>query len=220
MDAPCDIKKQYKHMKINTNSWNKLRYTLYTPGYDLIARFFKSSRKQSIASLDIKPGDKLLIVGAGTGLDMEFLPADCEIVATDLTPSMVNRITERNKQLKLNLDATVMDGQKLVFPDASFDKIILHLILAVIPDPTACIREAERVLKPGGKIAIFDKFVPANQKASLLRKLINPLANLLFSDITRSFETIAAQTGLKILKDIPADFGGSFRRILTEKPLQ
>jgi len=69
-------------MKIYINSWNKIRYTIYTPGYDLIAGYFKGSRKRSIESLGIKAGDKVLIIGAGAGLDLTLLPKDCEVTAT------------------------------------------------------------------------------------------------------------------------------------------
>lgn len=200
-------------MKINTNSWNKIRYTLYTPGYDLLGRIFSSSRKLSISKLNIKTGDKVLIVGAGTGLDLEFLPMYCEITATDITQSMIRRLKKRNSLLTLNLKTSVMDGQQLDFPDESFDKVILHLILAIIPDPVACIREAERVLKQNGQIAVFDKFVPKNKKVSLVRKLLNPFTNILFSDITRNFESLLNQTNLTIESDVNADFGGKFRII-------
>ena len=164
-------------MKINTNRWNRIRYTLYTPGYDLAARVFDLSRKRSIDSLQVASGDKVLIVGAGTGLDLEYLPENCQITATDLTPSMVERIKKRNLTTKLDVTAMVMDGQQLAFPDESFDKGILHLILAVIPDPCACIREVSRVLKKGGTVVVFDKFVPRGRKASLTRRFFNLFAN-------------------------------------------
>ena len=110
-----------------------------------------------------------------------------------------------------------MDGQKLLFPDQSFDKIILHLILAVIPDPLACIKEAERLLKPEGQIAVFDKFLPKGQKISWKRKLLNPIAVFLVTNINRSFENIISYTNLKILSDAKADFGGIFRVLLLRK---
>lgn len=204
-------------MKINTNSWNKIRYTLYTPGYDLIAGFFKGSRRKSIESMDIKAGDKVLIVGAGTGLDLEFLPGDCEIIATDITPSMIERIKKRNKTLNLKVQAIVMDGQALGFTDNSFDKIILHLILAVIPNPIACIKESERVLKHGGQIVVFDKFVRKDMKVSRIRRFANVMTNFLFTDITRNFESIQNNTGLTILSDKDADFQGNFRLIKMTK---
>jgi phosphatidylethanolamine/phosphatidyl-N-methylethanolamine N-methyltransferase len=200
-------------MKINTNSWNKLRYTLYTPGYDFVGRIFKNSRKRSIDSAEIKAGEKVLIIGAGTGLDLEFLPNNCEITATDLTPSMIERIKKRNRTLKLNVNALVMDGQNLQFDNNSFDVVILHLILAVIPNPIACIKEAERVLKPNGRIAVFDMFVPKNRKISNLRKAANFFTNFMFSDITRTFESIVNQSGFSIISDVPADFNGNFRLI-------
>lgn len=111
-------------MKINTNTWNKIRYTLYTPGYDSIAGYFKASRTKSIDSLDLKPSDKVLIVGAGTGLDLEIIQTDCDIIATDITPSMIARIKKRNIKLKRNVDAIVMDGQALRYDDNTFDKIL------------------------------------------------------------------------------------------------
>ncbi len=200
-------------MKVNTNAWNRIRYTLYTPVYDSVARLFEQSRKRSIESLQVKPGDKVLIVGAGTGLDLEFLPDDCEITATDLTPSMVDRIRKRNLQLKRNVHARVMDGQALTFEDRTFDKIILHLILAVIPDPMACISEASRVLKSGGTVVIYDKFVPKGRKVSLRRSFVNFFSNFLVTNLSRNAETLIAHSGLTILSDEPADWKGNFRLI-------
>lgn len=200
-------------MKLNTNTWNKLRYTLYTPGYDRIAGYFKENRKKSIVSLNVSTGDKVLIIGAGTGLDLEFLPNDCEIVATDITPSMIEKLKKRNQKLNRQVNAIVMDGQALEFDDNTFDKIILHLILAVIPNPIACIQEAERVLKPGGHVVVYDKFVPKDRKVSFLRRFVNIFANTLFSDITRDFESIIKNTNFTIVSDIAADFNGNFRMI-------
>jgi ubiquinone/menaquinone biosynthesis C-methylase UbiE len=202
---------------MNNNSWNKIRYTLYTPIYDLIAGIFKASRKKSIDALNIKAGDKVLIVGAGTGLDLEFLPDGCEIIATDLTPSMVAEIEKRNLKLQKNVKAIVMDGHKLEFSNEQFDKIILHLILAVIPDPIACIKECERVLKSNGEIAVFDKFVSADQKISATRKAFNVISNFLFSDITRKIEDILKDTKLIIISYDAADFNGNFRVIKIKK---
>jgi len=205
-------------MSINTNRWNRIRYTLYAPIYDLIAGYFKASRKKSIEALHIQTGERILIVGAGTGLDLEFFPQECEIVATDITPAMIERLKKRNSHLKRNVDAKVMDGQNLEFPDGSFDKVILHLILAVIPDPIACIKEAERVLQSGGQITVFDKFVKKDLKASIFRKFINLFTASLFSDITRSIESIVQETDLTIVTDEDANFYGNFRILLLKKP--
>jgi phosphatidylethanolamine/phosphatidyl-N-methylethanolamine N-methyltransferase len=202
---------------INTNRWNRIRYTFYAPGYDLAARIFSKSRNQSIRGLEINPKDEVLIVGAGTGLDLEFIHEDCHITATDITRAMIERTLKKNIQYKRNLTAEVMDGQQLNFADQSVDKIILHLILAVIVDPISCIKECERVLKPGGSITIFDKFVPRGREISFLRRMLNPIANLFFTNINRLVEDIVAHTNLKIESDESVDFNGNFRIIRLRK---
>jgi phosphatidylethanolamine/phosphatidyl-N-methylethanolamine N-methyltransferase len=202
---------------VNSNRWNRFRYTIYAPGYDILARIFSKSRNKSIRELEINLHDEVLIVGAGTGLDLEFISEDCHITATDITPAMIARTLKRNILLKRNLTAEVMDGQRLIFADSTSDRIILHLILAVIPDPVACIRECERVLKPGGRITVFDKFVPRGRKLALFRKVFNPITNLLFSNITRRFEDFVSKTNLVIESDVPADFNGNFRIIRLRK---
>lgn len=204
-------------MIINTNLWNKIRYTLLSPVYDAAASAFAKSRGFSIEQLHIQPGEKVLIIGAGTGLDLKYLPKDANVTATDITPAMVNRIEQRNKKLCLNVKALVMDGQKLQFADSSFDMVILHLILAVIPDPVACIKEAERVLKAGGRMTVYDKFLAANENPSLVRKALNLITNFFFSDINRKFEGIISHTQLKVLKETAMDFGGNYKVYLLEK---
>jgi phosphatidylethanolamine/phosphatidyl-N-methylethanolamine N-methyltransferase len=201
-------------MKINTNRWNKIRYTLYTPSYNLLVSFFNNSRKKSIDSLKLKSGDKVLIIGAGTGLDLQFILNDCEIIATDITPAMVEKIKECNKSLNRNVQALIMDGHCLEFLDNTFDAVILHLILAVIPDPIRCIKETERVLKPGGKVVVYDKFLRKGRKVTIFHQLANIVANTLFSDITRNFESILSNSKLTVLSDEAADFNGYFRLIM------
>jgi phosphatidylethanolamine/phosphatidyl-N-methylethanolamine N-methyltransferase len=204
-------------MNVNTNTINRIRYTAYAPAYDFAASVLEASRKRAIEQLNVRSGQTVLIVGAGTGLDLEYLPFGCHITTTDITPSMVRRILKRNERLKHNLVAEVGDGHHTGYPDNSFDVVVLHLILAVIPNPVQAICEAERVVKPGGLISVYDKFVPKNRKASLLRRFFNLFTNLFFSNITRSFERLLEQTSLEVVHDEKADLGGTFRIILLKK---
>ncbi|MFZ5824085.1 MAG: class I SAM-dependent methyltransferase [Bacillota bacterium] len=206
-------------MAINTNRWNQIRYTLFAPIYDLIASF-GSQRRRSISLLDPRPGESVLIVGAGTGADLPYLPPGLAITAGDITPAMVERLRWRAGALGQTVEARVMDGHALDLPDSSVDCVILHLILAVIPDPVAAAREVDRVLKPGGRAVIFDKFVPDEAPVSAGRRALNLLTNLVFSDITRKLGPILKGTGLRIIHQEPAMLGGSFQIILLKKEVQ
>jgi ubiquinone/menaquinone biosynthesis C-methylase UbiE len=196
-------------------AWNRIRYTLWAPFYDWIARFGRQ-RRRSIALLDLKPGERLLIVGAGTGADLPLIPPGVEVLATDLTPAMLDRARPRARP---GVELRLMDGQALDLPDESFDAVILHLIVAVIPDPAACLREAARVLRPGGRIAVFDKFLPDGARPHPLRRLFNVAASALFSDVNRKMGEILQASGapLRVEHGEPALFGGAFRILLLRK---
>ena len=199
------------------NAFNRLRYTLWSPGYDVVGRRFDRLRQRSITMLGLAPGERVLLIGAGTGADLPYLPDGVEAMVTDLTPAMLARARSHARP---GVEFAVMDGQALELPDASFDAVILHLILAVIPDPVRCLREAARVLKPGGRIAVMDKFLGDGARASLIRRIANVVTGLLATEINRRFGDImsGAGTSLRVVHDEPATLGGFFRIVLLQKP--
>lgn len=203
-------------MSINTNVWNRLRYTLYAPAYDRIVRLGRV-RRRSLELLALRPGERVLIDGAGTGADLPFVPEGVDVVATDLTPAMVQRARARAARLGRPVDARVMDAQALELPDASFDAVVLHLIVAVVPDPVRTVREAARVLRPGGRAVVLDKFAPEGRPPSLARRVLNLAATALFSDVTRQLSPLLAGSGLEIVHREPALFGDLFEIALLQK---
>ncbi len=185
-------------MIINTNFWNRVRYTLYTPFYDRVIRTFDASRRCAIDLLALQSGEHVLIVGAGTGEDLRYMPEGVEVTAIDITPAMVEKIRCKAVALDQTVTALVMDGQSLTFPSEQFDAVVLNLIIAVIPDPNACMREAARVLKPNGRIVVFDKFLDDNQQPSFVRNLANFLARIAATNLNRQLKPISAQASLCI----------------------
>ncbi|MGK2858599.1 MAG: class I SAM-dependent methyltransferase [Thermoanaerobaculia bacterium] len=204
-------------MTFDATRWNRIRYTVWTPVYDLVARRLDHARRRAHELAAVKPGERVLLDGAGTGLDLEFLPPGSRVTAIDITPSMITRLHARASSLDFKVDAEVGDGHHLPYPDDCFDVVLLHLILAVIPDPVACLLEAERVLRPGGRISILDKFVADGERASLLRRIANLVTAPLASHITRSLGPMLAATSLKVVRDEPAAFGGMFRAVVAVK---
>jgi ubiquinone/menaquinone biosynthesis C-methylase UbiE len=207
-------------MPIDGARWNRLRYTLWTPVYDLVARRLDRARRRAHELAAIGVGERVLLDGAGTGLDLELLPRGVVVAAIDITPSMIGRLRTRAAELGIEVDARVADGHHLPFPDESFDVVVLHLILAVIPDPVACIREAERVLRPGGRVSILDKWVPDGETPSFFRRAANLVTAPLATHITRSLGPILAATSLRLVRDEPAAFRGLLRAAVAEKQVK
>ena len=195
--------------------WNRLRYTVWAPAYDAVAGAagFSTARRLSIDRLRLASGDRILIVGAGTGLDLEFLPSNVHVTAVDVTPAMLKQLERRAAHMGRSVTARIMDARQLAFPDSSFDAVVMHLILAVMPEPERGLREAVRVLKPGGRIAVFDKFLRDEERPSLKRRLLNAIAKPLFSDLNRRLGPLIAGTPLVIEHDEPVAFGGTYRAV-------
>jgi ubiquinone/menaquinone biosynthesis C-methylase UbiE len=195
--------------------WNRLRYTLWAPAYDAIARLagFEDARRLSTERLRLTPGDSVLIVGAGTGLDLDFLPSNVHVTAIDVTPAMLEQLKHRAATAGRPVTARIMDARQLAFPDSSFDAVVMHLILAVMPEPERGLREAVRVLRPGGRVAVFDKFLRDEERPSLRRRLLNAIAKPLFSDLNRRLGPLTVGTSLVIEHDEPVAFGGAYRAV-------
>jgi ubiquinone/menaquinone biosynthesis C-methylase UbiE len=195
--------------------WNRLRYTAWSTFYDSLVGFGRQ-RKRAVELLALRPGERVLIVGAGTGADLPYLPGDVEVLATDLTPAMLARARPKAGPL---VELRVMDAQSLDLRDASFDVVLLHLILAVVPDPVACLREAVRVLRVAGRISVFDKFARPDRSPGVLRRVANVPARFLATDINRVLERIVSDAGvaLRVEHDEAALLGGLFRIVCLRK---
>lgn len=186
-------------------------YRCIAPFYDaLISGATRGARRDSLAHLPQTPG-RVLLAGVGTGLDAPYLPAHHDYVGIDLTPAMLAKALPRLRHHRFT--PVQGDVHRLPFPDASFDHAVLHLILAVVPNPRACLEEATRVLKPGGHLLILDKFLKPGQRAPL-RRLLTPLSGQIATRLDVVFEEVlTCCPGLELQDDQPALAGGWFRRI-------
>lgn len=185
-----------------SNTWQLFRYTLWAPCYDRVTKLHPQ-RRRSLELLDLLPGERLLIIGCGTGADLPFVPDGVRALATDLTPAMLR---QAEKRARPGMELRVMDGLALDLPDGSFDAALLHMVLEVIPDPVRCLREAARVVRPGGRVAVFDKFLPDGDRPGPLRRAGLALLDLVFTSTNRRMGEIleSSKAPLEVARDEPS----------------
>jgi phosphatidylethanolamine/phosphatidyl-N-methylethanolamine N-methyltransferase len=144
--------------------------------YDLVfGPTLHPGRVVAIERMGIKPGDRILEVGVGTGINTSLYPRTCHITGVDLSSSMLEKARERVAREGLrNVRLLEMDAQSLTFADGSFDIVYAPYLVSVVPDPVAVALEMRRVCRPGGKIIILNHFRSANPILSRLERAISP----------------------------------------------
>ncbi|WP_433167434.1 class I SAM-dependent methyltransferase [Kribbella sp. CA-247076] len=179
------------------NERNRAIYQRLASIYDVAARLPLIARPRSrlFSLADIQPGDRVLLIGVGTGQDLPYLPAGADVTGIDLSPAMLDRARARGTGATLQ----EMDAEHLEFPDASFDVVILSYVLSVVNDPRRALAEAARVLTPDGSIWILGKFHDAEPGPG--RRLASRvLTTVGGATLTRSLTATIADTPLRITR--------------------
>lgn len=155
----------------------KRAYAILSPVYDfLFDKVFYPGRVAAIDLLEIKPGDRVLEVGVGTGLNLPLYPHDCEVTGIDISEGMLRKANERVRTYAMtNTKLMVMDASKLEFPENSFDRVIATYVISAVPDPVKTLLEMRRVCKPSGHLVILNHFKSDNPVVGLFEKLLAPV---------------------------------------------
>jgi phosphatidylethanolamine/phosphatidyl-N-methylethanolamine N-methyltransferase len=133
-------------------------------------------RVDAIRRMAIKPGDRVLEVGVGTGINASLYPSDCAVTGIDLSSSMLEKARDRvfRKGVR-NVRLLQMDAANLKFADDTFDIVYAPYVISVVPDPVAVTREMVRVCRPGGRIVILNHFRSKSRVGAWLERLIAPI---------------------------------------------
>jgi phosphatidylethanolamine/phosphatidyl-N-methylethanolamine N-methyltransferase len=135
-----------------------------------------TGRVQAIQRMAIRPGERMLEVGVGTGINTLLYPRDCSVTGIDLTGSMLDKARDRVEREGIrNVRLLEMDAADLKFADDTFDIVYAPYLISVVPDPIAVAREMRRVCRPGGRIVFLNHFLSANPVLAWLERLISPL---------------------------------------------
>jgi ubiquinone/menaquinone biosynthesis C-methylase UbiE len=132
-------------------------YARLAPEYDAKWAFYvEATTRETLARLDLRPSDRLLDVGCGTGALLHRLsrqhPA-AQLTGVDPVPEMLAVARRR-----LPPEVLLREGwaERLPFDDGQFDVVLSCNVFHYVRQPVAALREMSRVLSPGGRLLITD----------------------------------------------------------------
>jgi ubiquinone/menaquinone biosynthesis C-methylase UbiE len=142
------------------------RWTIIAPLYDRMSR---SSEEAGLG--DLRQGlladaaGRVLEIGAGTGVNLPHLGGSIEsLVLTEPEPPMLRRLQRAAHEHAPNAQVLQASAEDLPFEDDSFDAVVSTLVLCGVDDQPRALREARRVLRPGGRL-LFIEHVRADDPA-------------------------------------------------------
>jgi phosphatidylethanolamine/phosphatidyl-N-methylethanolamine N-methyltransferase len=156
-------------------------YSFYAHTYDsFFGKIFEHGRYVAFNMMNVKPNEKILEVGVGTGLSLPLYPKEVHITGIDISQEMLDKANAKKQYYGLsNINLYNMDASSMNFPDNVFDKVIVSHVITVVKDPLRTLNEIKRVCKKGGEIYILNYVGSNNKMISTIEKLISPLRDRL-----------------------------------------
>ncbi|MEW6080311.1 MAG: class I SAM-dependent methyltransferase [Bacillota bacterium] len=174
----------------------KRRYNRSALYYDWLDRMIDDGLRKK--ALGFAKG-KVLEVGVGTGRNLPYYPADCEITGIDFSPGMLAKARKRVHQSGAQVTLLEIDVQQMDFPDNTFDTIVSTCVFCSVPDPVKGLTEARRVCKPDGQIILLEHVRSEHPVLGALMDLLNPLTlYMIGSSINRRTVENIQKAGIKI----------------------
>ena len=180
-----------------------LRRKFFAATYD---RFITGSQKAGLADmrqtlLKEAHGD-VLEIGAGTGLNVELYGTSVSsLTLTEPDPSMVKRLEHRASQVTPPAKVLRAPAEDLPFEDGSFDTVVATLVFCGVDDQPRAVREAKRVLRPGGTLLFLEHVRSSNPEVARFQDKRNWLNRLVvMCDCNRATQETMRQAGFELTR--------------------
>jgi phosphatidylethanolamine/phosphatidyl-N-methylethanolamine N-methyltransferase len=155
-------------------------YSDFARFYDLVfGRAFLDREHAVVESLNLRPGNRVLEVGVGTGISLGAYPPYVHVVGIDPSQDMLAQASAKARENEWgHIELRQGDALHLDFPDDSFDDVTSFHVMTVVPDPVRMMSEMVRVCKPGGRIVIVNHFASEHPLLFFFGKLVTPITKV------------------------------------------
>jgi phosphatidylethanolamine/phosphatidyl-N-methylethanolamine N-methyltransferase len=181
-------------------SSTKKIYDVHSMFYDAtFGRLVKRRIERAINHMNIAETDRVLDLGIGTGVSLNFYPNRGRIVGVDLSAGMLREARKKVRERGLER-ATVFQANALELPfaDDTFDHVFISHVISVVSDPYQLVQEAQRVAKPNARIVIVNHFQSTNRFVALIEKWLCPLCTKLGWRSDLALQDLVRRTGVEI----------------------
>jgi phosphatidylethanolamine/phosphatidyl-N-methylethanolamine N-methyltransferase len=175
-------------------------YDFHSMFYDVtFGRLVRRRIARAISHMNIKPGDRVLDLGIGTGASLDFYPRHARIIGIDLSGGMLRECRKKVVERKLApAQLFQANALELPFQDNSFDHIFISHVISVVSDPYRLITEAQRVSKPGTRIVMVNHFQSTNRFIAMVEKFLSPLCTKLGWRSDLPLQDLIRRTGVEV----------------------
>jgi SAM-dependent methyltransferase len=140
---------------------------------------------------------RVLEIGLGTGLNVRWYPPEVTAV-TAIEPNDLGweLSARRRARTDVPIERAGLDGQRLALADHSHDSVLLTFTLCTIPDASLALREARRVVRPGGRLHALEHGLAPDERVRRWQRRLEPVQR-------------AIAGGCHLTRDVPALVGGA-----------
>lgn len=134
-----------------------------------------------------------LEIGAGTGANIaHYTAAAAPLVLTEPDPHKLRRLRHRARRSRPDVETVVAQAHALPFPDASFDAVVVTLVLCSVPDQAQALAEVRRVLRPGGRLLFVEHVRSVERRLARRQDLWRPVWRAIAGGCEPNRDTAAA----------------------------
>ncbi len=187
----------------------KQTYDRFSFLYDLVFKpYLEFGRQRAIELLSPTRSSRVLEIGVGTGLSLEYYPPDVEVLGFDYSFGMLREAKAKAADCShCPVRLVQMDAQHMAFADNSFDYVMAAYVLTVVPDPAKAVRELFRVARPGAKVVIVNYLGSRSKLMSLIEDIFHPVfARIGLFTLKHDLPGLLKQNGAQNIRIEPTSF--------------